>query len=183
MRLGLNMKVYDYWDSLREDDGPPLRRNFDPMAISPCLPHIFVLGADKGRQPVFRLAGTAIGERFPAALKDALFSAIWRHEDAWKADHLAYTAMTDGLPGLVSACMADSAEDDIIEMLLLPLKTADGGPHRLLGTLAITGRTQIPSMPRPDQLIYLGQRTVERGERNRSMTASPQRCSIHETSR
>lgn len=57
--------LFRYWRSLSRDGALPLRRDLDPIAMRPFLPHLYLL--DAGAMPDdlrYRLAGTRIVEAF-----------------------------------------------------------------------------------------------------------------------
>ncbi|MGK2740643.1 PAS domain-containing protein [Tepidicaulis sp. LMO-SS28] len=55
--------LWDYWLSIRKDAVCPSAADFDPMKIARLLPDVSVFERRSRHEVVYRLAGTAIGER------------------------------------------------------------------------------------------------------------------------
>ena len=66
-----------YWSRLRKGRDVPDQTDIDPRAIKRFLSYIFILDAENPSRPIYRLAGTALCERFGFELKGTGFLAHW----------------------------------------------------------------------------------------------------------
>ncbi|HEY0283062.1 MAG TPA: PAS domain-containing protein, partial [Rhizomicrobium sp.] len=66
-----------YWSRIRKGREVPDQTDIDPRAIKRMLPYVFILDAEDPSRPVYRLAGTALCERFGFELKGTGFLAHW----------------------------------------------------------------------------------------------------------
>lgn len=148
MRLKENMAIHAFWNSLRRGPCPPLRAEFDPMALAPWLPDIFMLSVRPGMQAVFRLAGTGLYDRFGRELRGQPFSVIWQGAAQRLAALILYDMALDGRPRVLSLSGTTDAGNFCgpFEMLLLPFRTEVSGELRVMGTLRDDGshETGIP---------------------------------------
>ena len=53
-----------YWSRLRRGRSAPFQGDIDPRAIKRLLSYVFILDCENPARPVYRLAGTALCERF-----------------------------------------------------------------------------------------------------------------------
>ena len=66
-----------YWGRIRKGRDVPDQTDIDPRAIKRMLPYVFILDAEDTSRPIYRLAGTALCERFGFELKGTGFLAHW----------------------------------------------------------------------------------------------------------
>src|ERR1700709_1482621 len=67
-----------YWSRLRQGRDAPDQTDIDPRQIKRILSYTFILDCENPGRPVYRLAGTALCERFGFELKGTGFPARWR---------------------------------------------------------------------------------------------------------
>ena len=71
-----------YWSRLRKGRDVPDQTDIDPRAIKRMLPYVFIVEAENPARPVYRLAGTALCERFGFELKGTGFLAHWEAQSS-----------------------------------------------------------------------------------------------------
>ena len=64
-----------YWSRLRKGRDVPDQTDIDPRAIKRLLSYTFILDCENPARPMYRLAGTALCERFGFELKGTGFLA------------------------------------------------------------------------------------------------------------
>jgi hypothetical protein len=69
-----------YWNRLRARGGIPDQSDIDPKALKRLLPYVFLLDARHDGAFTYRLAGTALCERFGVELRDHNFLSHWDRE-------------------------------------------------------------------------------------------------------
>src|SRR5207244_9222354 len=69
-----------YWSRLRRGRDVPDQTDIDPRAIKRLLSYTFILDCENPARPVYRLAGTALCERFGFELKGTSFLAHWESQ-------------------------------------------------------------------------------------------------------
>ena len=69
-----------YWSRLRKGREVPDQTDIDPRAIKRLLSYTFILDCENPARPVYRLAGTALCERFGFELKGTSFLAHWESQ-------------------------------------------------------------------------------------------------------
>lgn len=76
MRFKDSMTVRSYWNSLRRGAAMPLKRDFDPFAVTSALPYVFLLER-AGSGWKFRLAGTGLRDIYGFEPTGSAFGEIW----------------------------------------------------------------------------------------------------------
>ena len=138
-----------YWSRLRSGRDVPDQADIDPRAIKRLLPYVFILDAQNPQRPIYRLAGTALCERFGFELKGTGFLAHWEAQSSLALASLLQQAQTLMQPVCLSsiAATADCGMVDL-ETVLLPIKFGENGPTRFLGMVQIlTDMTQLLGRP------------------------------------
>lgn len=137
MKNTASIEIYDYWNALRGDRTAPLRNEIQPNRLRHLLPDLFILSEYSDTSPVFRLTGTRLYNLFGRELRDTQFSDLWNAGTAQYASRIAHGVMQHELPVLfdIAADSVNGYPATHFEMLLLPLKTEDHFPTRLLGAL------------------------------------------------
>ncbi|SIQ12582.1 hypothetical protein SAMN05880582_101834 [Rhizobium sp. RU20A] len=134
----LSTQLFHYWTSLRAAQRMPLRTQIDPAALSQQLPDLFILEALTGGEHRFRLAGTRMCHLFGRELRHALFSSLWRDDQARQTDRTAQRILQTAVPIRFSADSRNRLGDRVrLEIALFPLADPDGVPARLIGALDI----------------------------------------------
>jgi len=138
-----------YWSRLRNGRDVPDQADIDPRAIKRLLPYVFILDADNPQRPIYRLAGTALCERFGFELKGTGFLSHWEVQSSLALASLLQQAQTLMQPVCLSS-IAATADCGMVELetLLLPIKFGEHGPTRFLGMVQIlTDLTQLLGRP------------------------------------
>jgi hypothetical protein len=127
-----------YWSRLRHGRALPEQTDIDPRAIKRMLPYVFILEADNPARPIYRLAGTALCERFGFELKGTGFLAHWEAQSALTLSGLLRQALKLKQPICLSSVGA-SAECGMVELetVLAPIAFGPGEPTRFLGMIQI----------------------------------------------
>src|ERR1700742_2714002 len=66
-----------YWSRLRKGRAVPDQTDVDPRQLKRMLASVFILDCENPARPIYRLAGTALCERFGFELKGTGFLAHW----------------------------------------------------------------------------------------------------------
>lgn len=127
-----------YWSRLRNEGDVPDQADIDPRAIKRLLPYVFILDAESPSRPIYRLAGTAMCERFGFELKGTGFLAHWEAQSSLALSSLLQQALTLNQPVCLSS-IAATADCGMVELetVLLPIKFGESGPTRFLGMIQI----------------------------------------------
>jgi hypothetical protein len=127
-----------YWSRLRKGREVPDQTDIDPRAIKRMLPYVFILDAENPVRPIYRLAGTALCERFGFELKGTGFLAHWEAQSSLTLGGLLRQALKLKQPICLSSVGA-SAECGMVELetVLAPISFGDGEPTRFLGMIQI----------------------------------------------
>jgi len=127
-----------YWSRLRRGRDVPDQTEIDPRAIKRLLPYVFILDAENPARPIYRLAGTALCERFGFELKGTGFLAHWESHSSVALASLLQQALWLKQPVCLTSIGA-SAECGMVELetVLLPVKFGESGPTRFLGMIQI----------------------------------------------
>lgn len=137
--------LHDYWQGLRDGRSVPYRAEIDPRDMRCNARNLFIL-EDLGNGNLrFRLAGTGLVEAFGMELRG--MSARTLMEGRARESFAALIEETLAEPGIGYARLAAATgEDDVWEVLLLPLRSDFGAIDRVLGSLhPVSGR------PRPSR--------------------------------
>lgn len=127
-----------YWARLRGGRDVPEQSEIDPRAIKRLLPYVFILDAENPIRPVYRLAGTALCERFGFELKGTGFLGQWEAQSSLALSSLLQQALTLKQPVCLSS-IAATADTGMVELetVLLPIAFGENGPTRFLGMVQI----------------------------------------------
>src|SRR5882672_5332517 len=82
-----------YWSRLRRGRAVPDQTEIDPRAIKRMLSSVFILDVENPSRPVYRLAGTALCERFGFELKGTGFLANWEPQSGLALSSLLRQAL------------------------------------------------------------------------------------------
>jgi Uncharacterized protein conserved in bacteria len=127
-----------YWSRLRDGRDVPEQNEIDPRSIKRLLPYVFILDAANPLRPVYRLAGTALCERFGFELKGTGFLGQWEAQSSLALSSLLQQALTLKQPVCLSS-IAATADCGMVELetVLLPIRFGENGPTRFLGMVQI----------------------------------------------
>ena len=127
-----------YWSRLRRSRDVPDQTDIDPRAIKRMLPYVFILDAEDPSRPIYRLAGTALCERFGFELKGTGFLAHWEAQSGLALASLLKQALKLKQPVCLSSIGA-SADCGMVELetVLAPITFGTNGPTRFVGMIQI----------------------------------------------
>src|ERR1700722_14641281 len=131
-----------YWSRLRRGRDLPDQADIDPRAIKRMLSHVFILEASDTSKPHYRLAGTALCDRFGFELKGTNFLAHWEAQSRSSLTLLLRQAIAVKQPVCISSIGA-TAECGMVEMetILAPVTFGDEAPVRFVGLTQILSDT------------------------------------------
>jgi len=123
-----------YWSRLRKGRSVPDQTDIDPRAIKRLLSYTFILDCENSARPMYRLAGTALCERFGFELKGTSFLANWESQSGLSLASLLRQALKARQP-LCLASIAATADNGMVELetILTPVSFNGGEPARCFG--------------------------------------------------
>jgi hypothetical protein len=129
-----------YWSRLRKGREVPDQADIDPRAIKRLLPYTFILDYQNPDRPLYRLAGTALCERFGFELKGTSFLAHWESQSTLSLISLLRQAMASRQPVCLSSVGA-TVDNGMVELetILTPVSMNDGAPNRFFGMVQMLG--------------------------------------------
>lgn len=129
-----------YWSRLRKGREVPDQTDLDPRAIKRMLSSIFILDFENTSRPIYRLAGTALCERFGFELRGTGFLAHWDAQSSVALASLLRQAMTLRQPVCLSSIGATGSTGMVeMETILAPISFNGGAPRRFIGMIQILG--------------------------------------------
>jgi hypothetical protein len=125
-----------YWGRLRKGRAVPDQSDIDPRAIKRLLSYVFILDCENPARPLYRLAGTALCERFGFELKGTSFLAHWESQSGLSLAPLLRQALKARQPLCLSS-IAATADNGMVELetVLTPVSFNSGVPTRFFGTV------------------------------------------------
>lgn len=137
MRVQTTIEIFDYWNRIRGAADAPLKSQVEPSAVPHLLQSLFILETRHGGDIVFRLAGTRICDFFGRDLRGERFSSLWAHGQHADVERTAMGVMDHTLPALFNATGYSTVGHQVsFEIIMMPLRSADGACDRLLGAIA-----------------------------------------------
>jgi hypothetical protein len=123
-----------YWSRLRKGRDVPDQTDIDPRAIKRLLSYTFILDCENPARPVYRLAGTALCERFGFELKGTSFLAHWESQSGLSIAPLLRQSLKMTQPVCLSS-IAATADNGMVELetILTPVSFNGGEPTRFFG--------------------------------------------------
>src|SRR3954464_13703116 len=123
-----------YWSRLRRGRQVPFQGEIDPRAIKRLLSYVFILDCENPARPVYRLAGTALCERFGFELKGTSFLAHWESQSGLSLASLLRQALKAAQPVCLYS-IAATADNGMVELetILTPVSFNGGEPTRFFG--------------------------------------------------
>jgi hypothetical protein len=127
-----------YWSRLRKGRDIPDQTDIDPRAIKRMLSHTFILDVQNPARPIYRLAGTALCERFGFELRGTGFLAHWEGQSSIALASLLAQALKLRQPVCLSSIGATSDCGMVeLETVLAPISFNGGEPTRFIGMIQI----------------------------------------------
>jgi hypothetical protein len=123
-----------YWSRLRKGREVPDQTDIDPRAIKRLLSYTFILDYENPARPVYRLAGTALCERFGFELKGTSFLGHWESQSTLSLVSLLRQAMKSRQPVCLSS-IAATVDGGMVELetILTPVSMNGSEPTRFFG--------------------------------------------------
>jgi hypothetical protein len=123
-----------YWSRLRKGRAVPDQTDIDPRAIKRLLSYTFILDCENPARPIYRLAGTALCERFGFELKGTSFLAHWESQSGQSLASLLRQVLKASQPVCLSS-IAATADNGMVELetILTPMSFNGGEPTRFFG--------------------------------------------------
>jgi hypothetical protein len=128
-----------YWSSLRQGRAVPDQTAFDPNVIKRMLSSVIILDVENPSIPLYRLAGTAVCERFGLELRGTGFLAHWDAKSSAKLPVLLRQALKLSQPVCLTSIGASVAGVVELETVLAPVSVSGGEPTRFIGAIQIFG--------------------------------------------
>lgn len=127
-----------YWSRLREGGDVPDQTDIDPRDIKRLLPYVFILDAEDPARPIYRLAGTALCERFGFELKGTGFLTHWEARSSSAVVSLLTQSLKTNQPVCLTSIGA-SADCGMVELetILAPIKFGSRGATRFVGMIQV----------------------------------------------
>jgi hypothetical protein len=127
-----------YWSRLRSGQHAPDQADIDPRALRSLLPFVFILDARPPEEPVFRLAGTTLCQRYGAELRGRGFLSHWDAGSRARLAEVIPQALAEGAPACLTSIGATQECHMVeIETVLLPLTFGSNAPERFLGVAQV----------------------------------------------
>lgn len=129
-----------YWSRTRRERNVPDQSDIDPRAIKRMLANVFILEAQDTAHPVYRLAGTALCDRFGQELRGTNFLSLWEARARDALVLLLSQSLAASLPICLSS-IGETAQCAMIEIetMLAPLTFGSRAPQRFLGITQFLG--------------------------------------------
>ncbi|HEY4274340.1 MAG TPA: PAS domain-containing protein, partial [Rhizomicrobium sp.] len=123
-----------YWSRLRAGRAVPDQIDIDPRAIKRLLSYTFILDCENPARPSYRLAGTALCERFGYELKGTGFLGHWEAQSSQSLASLLRQSLKLSQPICLSS-IATTAENGMVELetILAPMTFQGSEPTRFFG--------------------------------------------------
>ncbi len=129
-----------YWGRLRKGRDVPNQTDIDPRAIKRMLAYSFILDMASTARPTYRLAGTALCERFGMELKGTNFLAHWETQSGMALASLLKQALQMKKPVCLASIAATTNNGMVeLETTLVPVSFNGEEATRFLGLVQILG--------------------------------------------
>lgn len=129
-----------YWSRIRGVSRIPDQADIDPKALKRLLPYVFLLDARHDGSFTYRLAGTALCERFGVELRDHNFLSHWDRESRVAlANALRQSLRTRTPLCLTSIGATEDCAMVEIETVLMPITFGGHEPERFLAVAHTLG--------------------------------------------
>lgn len=129
-----------YWSRIRAGQSVPDQADIDPKALKRLLPYVFLLDSRADGSFTYRLAGTALCERFGMELRDKNFLAHWDRDSRTLIATLLRQSLRTGTPlCLTSIGATEECRMIEIETVLMPIAFGGEEPERFLAVAHTMG--------------------------------------------
>ena len=129
-----------YWSRIRAGRAVPDQADIDPKALKRLLPYVFLLDVRPDSTFTYRLAGTALCERFGVELRDHNFLAHWDRESRASLATLLRQSIRTRTPlCLTSIGATEDCRMIEIETVLMPISFGGRDPERFLAVAHVLG--------------------------------------------
>lgn len=129
-----------YWSRIRAGQSVPDQADIDPKALKRLLPYVFLLDSKSDGSFSYRLAGTALCERFGMELRDRNFLAHWDRDSRALLATLLRQSLRTGTPlCLTSIGATEECRMIEIETVLMPIAFGGNEPERFLAVAHTMG--------------------------------------------
>lgn len=123
-----------YWTQIRQGRATPDQADIDPKALKRLLPFVFLLDMREDGSFIYRLAGTALCERYGGELRGKDFLGHWDDISSASLRKVLRQALARRSPVCLTSIGATEECSMIeIETVLLPITYGAGEPQRFLG--------------------------------------------------
>lgn len=135
MQTTAGNEIFSYWLELTRNQAVPLQRDFEPARVRHRLQDLFILGYDLAGDLAFRLAGTRICSMFGRELRGQPYSKLWHDMQKAESGATIKAVLAGGQPVVCDVVGLAPDASHSYELLLLPLRSGDTQPDRVLGAL------------------------------------------------
>ncbi|MDB5453623.1 MAG: hypothetical protein JWO33_2201 [Caulobacteraceae bacterium] len=125
--------LLNYWRDLRGEAFAPARADIDPGLIREVLTQVFMLGRGAPGEYQFRLAGQVLCDAHKLSLRGHAFLSLWAEDDRLQLKLAMESMMRGGEPLVINAAADAGPYASSIELLLAPLRSANGEIDRVFG--------------------------------------------------
>lgn len=140
MRQDGSIKLFQYWNRLRDGRPAPRRTEVEPADIKALLGDTFILESDLRGEAVFRLAGTRLCAIYGRELKGFGFSSLWRDSDRRMLTRLVRNVLDEqSVLVICYEAISRGGRQVPVELLLLPLAGGEEN-RRALGVATTTDK-------------------------------------------
>lgn len=145
MKNDTTLRLFTYWNDVRQGRFAPHRFDIEPARISDLLPETLIIERLAPEKLRFRLAGTRLCERFGNDFRGTSFLDLFpRSETARLAENLTVMAR-QGAVGLFHVQSTNTAGHHVTgELLLLPLVHSPQSVDRYLGAWSLDPNSRLP---------------------------------------
>ncbi len=127
-----------YWSRIRRGRDVPDQTDIDPRAVKRLLSYAFILECENPARPAYRLAGTALCERFGFELKGSSFLSHWEGQSAMALTGLLQQSLKVKKPLCLSSVATTSGHETVeLETVLAPVSFNGGEPKRFFGLVQL----------------------------------------------
>ncbi|PZU22679.1 MAG: PAS domain-containing protein [Shinella sp.] len=181
MKTGVHMyqrmtcrDIYAYWDALRGEAASPMRSQIEPAAIRMALPDLFMLESTEEGDLSFRLVGTRMCALFGRELRGHSFNDLWAGGPNSNPVDIAQGVIAHESPVLMNLLgFFHDGETSRFEMLLLPIRSAEGLCDRLMGALVLEPGEPNLLTAQTLRYLYLERSRPLKGARPAAATGTP----------
>jgi len=129
-----------YWSRIRAGRAVPDQADIDPKALKRVLPSVFLLDVRPDSTFTYRLAGTALCQRFGVELRNHNFLAHWDRESRASLATLLRQSLRTRTPlCLTSIGATEDCRMIEIETVLMPISFGGREPERFLAIAHVLG--------------------------------------------